>query len=274
MLNVSTSVSVSTTPRGALGRLVGSIWLHQGVAPASGVDLRLPTGTVELVVDLDQDRVLPSDARADPGAVVAGPFRRPYRLDAAQQSHVLGVVFRPGAARPLLGVPAYELADRHVALEDLWGRAAGELRERVLAAGDAHARLGQVEAVLRARLAVSAEVSHPLAAAAAGVLARMPAGEGVAQLGERLGWSARRLQQVFRADVGLTPKAYQRLQRFRGALVGIDVAERVGWSAFALEHGYADQSHFIREFRAHAGLSPSEYLLRRGVYLNHVPLAG
>jgi hypothetical protein len=75
---------------------VGSIWLHQGVAPASGVDLRLPTGTVELVVDLDQDRVLPSDARADPGAVVAGPFRRPYRLDAAQQSRVVGVVFRPG----------------------------------------------------------------------------------------------------------------------------------------------------------------------------------
>jgi methylphosphotriester-DNA--protein-cysteine methyltransferase len=207
-------------------------------------------------------------------SVVAGPFRRPYRLAAARQSHVVGVVFRPGAARALLGVPAHELADRHVSLEDLWGRAAAELHERVLAATGADARLREMEAVLEARLARSADVAHPLAAAATGLVARTPAGLGVAELGGRLGWSARRLQQVFRDDVGLTPKAYQRLQRFRGALVSLEAAERVGWPAFALHRGYADQPHFIREFRAHAGVTPLQYVLRRGAHLNHVPLAG
>jgi AraC-like DNA-binding protein len=256
----------STTPRGTLGQLVESIWLHRGATPAHGVDLRLPTGRVEVMLDLDENRSMRS--------VVAGPFQRPYPLETARQSHVVGVVFRPGAARTLLGVPAHELADRHVALEDLWGRAADELRDRVLAASGVHARLREVEVVLEARLAGSAEIAHPLAAAATGLVARRPAGLGVAELGEHLGWSARRLQQVFRDDVGLTPKAYQRLQRFRGALVSIEAAEQVGWPAFALHRGYADQSHFIREFRAHAGLSPSQYLLRRGGRLNHVPLAG
>src|SRR5262245_35130715 len=151
-------------------------------------------------------------------------------------------------ARPLLGVPARELVDRHVALEDLWGRAADELRERVLVASDGHRQLREVEMVLEARLAGSAEVPHPLVAAATGLVARAPAGRGVAELGERLGCSARRLEQVFRDDVGLTPKAFQRLPRFRGALVSIALAERIGWSAFALQRGYADQSHFIREF--------------------------
>jgi AraC-like DNA-binding protein len=262
---------VSTTPRGALGQLVESIWLHRGAASAHAVDLRLPTGRVEVVLDLDDTRSARAGTR--PGAVVVGPFQRPFPLDVARQSHVVGVVFRSGAARPLLGAPAHELVDRHVALEDLWGPAADELRERLLAATDAHARLRVMEGVLEARLAGAAEVSHPLAAAATGLVARMPASLGVAALGEQLGWSARRLQQVFRDDVGLTPKAYQRLQRFRDALVSIEAAERVGWPAFALHHGYADQSHFIREFRAHAGLTPSHYLLRRGAHLNHVPLA-
>jgi methylphosphotriester-DNA--protein-cysteine methyltransferase len=257
---------VSTAPRGALGQLVESIWLHRGATPAHGVDLRLPTGKVEVMLDLDEHRSMRS--------VVAGPFQRPYPLETAQQSHVVGVVCRPSAARALLGVPARELADRHVALEDLWGAAAGELRERVLAATAAEARLREVENVLEARLAHTDQVSHPLAAAATGLVARAPAALGVAELGEHLGWSVRRLQQVFRDDVGLTPKAYQRLQRFRGALVGIEAAERVGWPAFALQRGYADQSHLIREFRAHAGVTPSQYLLRRGAHLNHVPLAG
>jgi methylphosphotriester-DNA--protein-cysteine methyltransferase len=80
------------------------------------------------------------------------------------------------------------------------------------------------------------------------------------------------VQQVFRAEVGLSPKAYQRLARFRATLTSIDAAAGLGWPAFAAERGYYDQAHLIREFRAHAGLSPTTYLQRRGEQLNHVPL--
>lgn len=121
------------------------------------------------------------------------------------------------------------------------------------------------------RLAGAGEVAHPLAVDAIASIARAPGRDGVAQLSDRLGWTSRRLQQVFRADVGLTPRAFQRLARFRSTLTGIDRAAEVGWAAFALECGYYDQSHLIREFRAHAGLSPSAYLRVRGPALNHVP---
>jgi methylphosphotriester-DNA--protein-cysteine methyltransferase len=94
----------------------------------------------------------------------------------------------------------------------------------------------------------------------------------IAKLGEALGLSARRLEQVFRTEVGLTPKAYQRLHRFRQALVRIDRAAEIGWARFALERGYYDQSHFVGEFRAHSGLTPSEYVASRGTELNHVPI--
>jgi AraC-like DNA-binding protein len=267
----------SMTPRGLLGEFVQSIWLHDDEARGRRVDLRLPTGTVELVFSLSEDCFwLPDDTgvrRGFPGAVVAGPYRRAYALETAQQSHVLGVVFRPGRARVLIGASLHELADRHVALEDLWGASAKVVRERLLAAPDGAARLLACESALRERLARSGDVAHPLAAAWTAYVSRAPERHGIVQLGERLGWTVRRLEQVFRADVGLTPKAYQRLQRFRSALVGIDGAARVGWSAFALERGYYDQAHLIREFRAHCGLSPTAYLRRRGEQLNHVPLA-
>lgn len=266
---------VSTAPRGRLGELVDSIWLHDVPVTGSGRERRLPTGRVELVVNLWEDRFSlcdgPGGHEEYPGAIVAGPFARPYAIDVAQQSRVLGVVFKPGAARPLLGVPLHELADRHVALADVWGDGAVELRERVLEATGPRERLEEVERVLWRRLAGAVEVTHPLAVEAIAWIARAPVRYGVAQLSDRLGWTPRRLQQVFRAEVGLTPRAFQRLARFRSTLGGIDDAAEVGWAAFALEHGYCDQSHLIREFREHTGLSPSAYLRLRGPALNHVP---
>jgi len=94
----------------------------------------------------------------------------------------------------------------------------------------------------------------------------------IAELSDEFGLSSRRLEQVVRTDVGLSLKSYQRLQRFRRALVRIDAAARAGWAVFALDRGYYDQSHFVNEFRAHAGLTPSAYLASRGPSLNHVPL--
>jgi AraC-like DNA-binding protein len=269
-------MAVSMAPAGLLGALIESIWLHEAPAPRGGAERRLPTGRVELVVNLREDRFALPDGLGGhdhyPGTVVAGPFARPYALERAQQTCVLGVVFKPAAARPLIGQPMHELSGRHVALADLWGgHAADELRELALEAPTLHERLAAVERVLERRLARAAQATHPHAVESVAWIARAPARYGVAQLSDWLGWTPRRLQQVFRADVGLTPREYQRLARFRVTLANVDAAAEIGWAAFALRHGYCDQPHLIREFRAHAGLAPSEYLQLRGPALNHVP---
>jgi methylphosphotriester-DNA--protein-cysteine methyltransferase len=165
----------------------------------------------------------------------------------------------------------HELANRHVALAGVWRDGAVELRERVLEAAGPRQRLGEAERVLGRRLAGSVEATHPLAVEAVALIARGPVRHTVAQLSDRLGWTPRRLQQVFSAEVGLTPRGFQRLARFRSTLGSIDTAAEVGWAAFAREHGYFDQSHLIREFREHTGLAPTAYLRRRGPSLNHVP---
>ncbi|WP_024875056.1 helix-turn-helix domain-containing protein [Saccharomonospora piscinae] len=259
-----------------LATVVKSIWWHSGEAVRPAPQLRLPTGDVELVVNLSADRFwLPGGDEGReryPGAVLAGPYQRAYVLRPERRSQVVGVVLRPGAARSLVGAPLHELRNRHVGLDELWGADASLLRERLLAAPGPVARLRTLEHVLHDRLARSGRTPHRLAVRATACLSATPGRHGIGDLAEHLGWTARRVEQVFRSEVGLPPKVYQRLRRFRVALGKLG-DETPDWSAFALEHGYSDQAHLVREFRAHCGLTPVAYVRRRGEQLNHVPLA-
>lgn len=222
----------------------------------------MPTGDVDLVIDLGQQQI-----------VVSGPSTRAFLLGTGGPREAMGAVFRIGASA-LLEVPLSELRDRRVLLHDLWGAVARALLDQSLAASSADAKLNVLERVLSARLAHVTYLPHPVVGRAADEIGRNPEHWRMTELAEALGLSGRRLEQVFRADLGLTPKAYQRLHRFRRALVSIDRAAKLGWAAFALERGYYDQSHFIGEFRAHSGLTPSEYMASRGTELNHVPIRG
>jgi AraC-like DNA-binding protein len=77
---------------------------------------------------------------------------------------------------------------------------------------------------------------------------------------------------VWQHGVGLTPKVFARLARFRHAMRRIHTATEVDWTDIALASGYFDQPHFIRDFREFSGVSPSAYLRYRTAY-NHVRIA-
>lgn len=268
---------VAITPRAPLSQFISSIWLYEDEASARGSELRLPTGDVDLVLDLRDDlwssRLESGEGHVVPSALVVGPSTDPVVLDTTHTRETLGVVFKVGQAAGLLGLPLHELRGLQVPLAEVWGSRAAELRERVLAVPSPRGKIETVEQILGERLIRLSVQPHPAATYASARIAAGPEQSSIAELSEDLGLSSRRLEQVFRADVGLTPKAYQRLLRFRRALAHIDDAARVGWADFALECGFADQSHFVNEFRAHAGLTPTGYLASRGTSLNHVPLS-
>jgi AraC-like DNA-binding protein len=86
------------------------------------------------------------------------------------------------------------------------------------------------------------------------------------------GLSHKWLIELFRAQVGLTPKLYCRLRRFETALTLIGQQKEPNWARLALRCGYFDQAHFNRDFRALSGLCPTEYLANRTEQENHVRL--
>jgi methylphosphotriester-DNA--protein-cysteine methyltransferase len=70
----------------------------------------------------------------------------------------------------------------------------------------------------------------------------------------------RQAQRVFKNNVGLSPKEYFRIIRFRQIIEAIQANKQVLWSQLAYSLGYADQAHLIRDFKAFAGLTPTGFL--------------
>jgi len=184
----------------------------------------------------------------------------------------MGVSFQPGGAFPFLGARAGELQDAHAALEDLWGTRGRRLREYLLDAADVPTRFHILEQALLAQVQRPLE-RHPAVAFALSRLGSAPADESIGGLIREAGVSHRRFVELFRDEVGLTPKVYARIQRFRQALARVHRAQQVDWTSVALDCGYYDQAHFIRDFKAFSGLSPTAYFAQRGQHLNHVPVS-
>src|SRR5262249_18201610 len=142
------------TPGPPLDECIDRFWLCSDT-PSHPRERILPSGTVELVINLSDDEIRiydplhPDRARRYPAAVVSGPYSKFFLIDPLQHASIIGVHFRPGRAVPVLGVPASELADAHVDLESVWGRTAAELRERLCTAAAPTKRFAVLEAVLR-----------------------------------------------------------------------------------------------------------------------------
>jgi AraC-like DNA-binding protein len=212
-----------------LAHIVRCVWVREGTGEAA---LVLPDGCLDILV-------------RDGRALVAGPDTGPVAAPLAPGQRVTGVRLWPGAGGAALGVPAAELRDRRVPLDDLWGHAARAIGER---AGDDPVAL--VDG-LRARL--SAAAPDPRVVAAAQRLARSPA-TPVPALAAAVGLGERQLRRRFQDAVGYGPKTFARVARFRFALALLHAGEPPAGVAAAA--GFADQAHLTRELGALAGCTP------------------
>ena len=266
-------------PPPPLADFVALLWIHEGHSSPHTLERALPSGTAELVINLRDDRLLiydrrdPTQARAFPGALLCGPHSEYFVLDRDDQEAVIGVHFKPGGTAPFFRYRAAEFRNRHVALEVLWGRRAGELRERLLAADTPEERFHILECVLLTQ-AARPLARHPAVAYALRALHGGPQMPSIAAVADRLGIGPRRLAQLFDSEIGLSPKLYCRVRRFQVALHRIERGRANAWPGLAVASGYWDQAHFIRDFRAFTGLSPTRYLAQRGEHPNHVTLPG
>lgn len=260
-------------PAAPLDQSIAAIWYWHSAPRPFAFERVLPKGAAQLVINLKEDRTRTYDLdgrRIDgPGAVVSGLSTRFEIIDTDEQEHVVGVSFRPGGTRAFSDVPASEIAGRDVALADLWPAAEVDgLRARLLAAPTPSATLDVLEAAL-----VSAWRDRPLHRASVAALRhilRAPDAARVSDMAEAAGLSVRRFIDAFTTDVGLTPKQFCRVRRFQHAVAAAHAGASIHWADLAAASGYYDQAHFIRDFRAFSGVTPTGYLAARTAFQNHV----
>jgi AraC-like DNA-binding protein len=251
-------------PSPALAPFVERIDLGRETVPwDAGVEERvLPDGAAHLIFNFGDVPAVVGRADAPLHAVQAiGPTRSATVIRMAGRVEAIGVRLRPGGVAALLGAPAGELTDRGVPLGALWGSDAHEAHERLAAAPHGAARAAVLEELLLRRLRGTRDDSG-IAAAAVRRIDACGGAVTVRTLADEMGVGERRLEQLFHRHVGLTPKAACRLARFHASVRAMrrDPARR--WSEIAHLCGYADHAHLVHDFRAFAGLAPTELRAR------------
>lgn len=255
---------------------------HEGITADYDKERLLPDGGIELIIDLtpppkyifDHESLAPTQACK--GAWLAGFRTRPITISAAKNSRMMVVSFHPFGAYPLLGVPLIGLQDAVVQADDVLGSFIGDLRERLLNEPDAQACFHLAEAAFLAALRRRRRVAESrwgLARFAVDWIQRAPAMGTIDAIARESGASNRHLIDSFKEIVGVTPKQFQRVKRFHRVVQAVDGREQVDWAGVALDCGFYDQAHLIRDFRHFSGMTPGEYLAARGDYSGYVPVA-
>jgi len=160
-----------------------------------------------------------------------------------------------------------DLENAYVGLDDIWGRSGIELQERLIDAPTTEARFGIVETFLLSQPWSSVR-RHPSVAAAVDAIEANPSIQMV-ELRDLVGMTTKRLIALFRAEIGLSPKAYARIRRLQAAL---RLLGSMSGAQVAAEVGYFDQAHFVGEFRSFTGMTPTQYTEQRLVLPSHVPV--
>ncbi|MHA6785662.1 helix-turn-helix domain-containing protein [Pseudonocardia saturnea] len=250
-----------------------SVWFARGRLPFRSERIA-PTGSTVAVFVLGPPIVqIPDDGAGEPFVAergwLAGPHDRPVVTVPTAETLAVGIVAAPVGCRALFGVGPAPLRGRVADLDDAWP-AAGPLRAALLAEPDPLRCLDLVESALRDGLAPGAPGVQRCAAAVAALEADPV--RPIADLAAALGISHAHLDREFVRVVGLTPRVLARILRLRRLLEQVDVHGPVRWTTLAAEWGWFDQSHFIRDFTRHTGVTPSAYVAaQRAGYAAHEP---
>ena len=204
----------------------------------------LPDGCADLIFDL-----------AEGAGSAVGTMTRPIVVPAG--GDLLGVRFKPGRAAAFLRIPLAEITDARVPLADLWpgvilSEAKDLLCRTVEGSSFAALRMTGLETFLLKRLQPDRDRRVDAA------IDRIIRGsERVETIANDIGISRQHLARQFLHHVGVSPKTFARVMRFRRVLDSL--GGDVDWADVAAANGYYDQSHLIADFRELAGATPTAF---------------
>jgi AraC-like DNA-binding protein len=239
-------------------QLINCVWFLTGRGDQYSPQPVVPDGRIELLVHRgDQFTVARSDGSTQRQEcfLVAGQLTGPIHLLPGSWIDVVGIRLTPLGARAILGAPLHLFTDDVVSLGDV-NRRVGAILERATVSAPA---LGaQADSIMAALAQSHSGPVDPRMRLALDAMSLGGAGS-VSELATQCGMTPRTLERRFRSEVGLTPKMYQRVVRFRRAFRLLGETGQGAWAQVAVRSGYYDQAHMIRDFSQFAGAPPTSF---------------
>ena len=175
------------------------------------------------------------------------------------EGRVFGVKFRPGGFRPFFGRPVSLLRNRSASICDVFGVDAASLEREVFAHREDAELVAVAERFFSARLPLP-DPDVERVGEIVDIIAVDRSITTVEQVMERWQVGKRTLQRLFNEYVGVGPKWVINRYRLHEAIERLADNPPTGWTQLALELGYFDQAHFIRDFKALVGRPPAAYV--------------
>ncbi|MBP1990639.1 helix-turn-helix domain-containing protein [Paenibacillus eucommiae] len=216
------------------------------------------------------DRVLPDgcsdiifehDIIADRYQVrYCGMFDQPFAIAYDEQRPIrrFAVRFFPGGAYFFLQTALIEFTNQHLDLELVWPGIAGELGEQIFETKSVSSKIQSLEYFLLSMLDSSRQVNDDLMKNLLYPIFMSGGTLSVHELAKSEGISPRHMNRKFDQWIGKSPKKFSEIVRFQTALsqIHLRLSQKLNWQTLALDCGFFDQAHFIREFKRYYGDSP------------------
>ena len=251
-------------PRPPLNEFVECFWTLDGDGPVPGAspDRILPDGCVELILNFGERFSQQQNDRRklQPRHFLVGQMSGPILISPNGVVQLLGIRFHPGGTSPFLRVPMNEVTDQIAELGSLSSELERELLRVSEDLSSLRERTSAIETVLMARLLRGS--FHSSAFKLAARIVESAGQVSVDQLATAAGISSRQLERRFLREIGIGPKLLGRILRFQQIFRAVERVDSA-WASIAVDCGYYDQAHLIRDFSQFAGQTPTVLLAER-----------
>ena len=243
-------------PHYPLRRFVECFWTLESDVPATNPERILPDGCVELILNFGAEfsQHCEGQQKLQPRNFLVGQMTGPILISPTGAVQLMGIRFHPGGTLPFLRLPLQEITDQIVDLGGLSSKLERDLLHAASASSSLMDKVTAVEEFLTSELLSGKHDSRLMMLAA-----RIVDSGGlvsVDQLANDAGISSRQLERRFLREVGLGPKLLGRIIRFQQVFRAVEQCD-AAWATVAIECGYYDQAHLIRDFHQFARQTPA-----------------
>lgn len=263
----------SAPPPPDLALCVAELWEIKGVA-GYGYEKLIPRGLADFMINLGPPQhVLQDPTDSDPpifvNAWLSGIHDAPLLAAPTHGSddfntHFVGARLKPEGVAGIFGMDASDVANRVVEAEDFTGPAMRSLRTQLGETPGARGRFSLLAGFLRAQSVKNGRPPSPSALWAIERTLSVGGDIRIDHLCAELEISRKHLNSLYKRAVGLTPKTFARLSRFRMVMDRLEDPAAESWVGIAIDRGYFDHAHLVRDFNQFTGEAPEAFLKNRG----------
>jgi AraC-like DNA-binding protein len=253
-------------PCDALKPYIKSFYIYESLSDRTFSDTVVPSGSTELVFNLGSGSWQIANGENtytnNPAIEFWGQIIKPLSIRSLGKNTMLGVRFLPHGAAPFINDNFDQFNNRVVDFSDVCGRDVSDLHQELLNFPSWNNRITRLENFLLTRLPHASRRTNKIAVVTdvMSELNKEDFFDNIENVASRYGITSRYLQKLFLQYTGLTPKLYTKIHRFQSSLALVAQKE-APLTSIAYDCGYFDQSHFIRDFKAFTGTTPSDYAL-------------